>query len=157
MGSVLNEEIERGIAALAGRYHDRRGALLPAFHLCQQRLGCIPSEAVERIASLLSVPPIKAYETATFYTMFRLEKPPPHQIEICTNLSCSLLGAGRLFDYLKEKLAAGESGVSADGNVLLSEVECLGSCGSAPAMIVDGEYHESLDEKKVAAILDTLK
>jgi NADH-quinone oxidoreductase subunit E len=154
------ERFDRELAEIVKRYPpDRKvAAMLPALQLGQELFGfCSP--AVQRLAAdRLGTSPTRAEEVATFYVMFHTHPLGRHLVEVCTNVSCCLTGADRIFEHLKQKLGVKNGGTTADGRFTLREVECLGSCGTAPAMLVDeNEMHERLDPKKVDAILEGLK
>jgi NADH-quinone oxidoreductase subunit E len=154
------ERFDRELDTIVKRYPpDRKvAAMLPALRLGQEIFGyCSP--AVQRLAAdRLGTSPSRAEEVATFYVMFHTHPLGRHLVEVCTNVSCCLTGAERIFEHLKQKLGVGNGGTTADGRFTLREVECLGSCGTAPAMLVDEtEMHERLDLKKVEQILEGLK
>jgi NADH-quinone oxidoreductase subunit E len=94
---------------------------------------------------------------STFYVMFHNEPIGKHLVEICTNVSCCLTGGERIFEHLKKKLGVKNKGTTTDGRITLREVECLGACGTAPAMLVDEEQHERLTVEKADQIIGGLK
>jgi NADH-quinone oxidoreductase subunit E len=154
------ERFARELAVLVKRYPpDRKAAaMLPALRMGQEIFGyCSP--AVQKLAAdALGVSPARAEEVATFYVMFHTRPLGRHLVEICTNVSCCLSGAERIFDALKKKLGVENGGTTPDGRVTLREVECLGSCGTAPAMLLDEEEMiERLDLQKVEQIVGGLK
>jgi NADH-quinone oxidoreductase subunit E len=153
------ERFDRELAAIVRRYPpDRKAAaMLPALHLGQEIFGCV-SSAVQRLAAdRLGTSPARAEEVATFYVMYHTAPIGRHLVEICTNVSCCLTGGERIFEALKKKLGVENGGTTADGRITLREVECLGACGTAPAMLVDDEMHERLSPQKVEGILGGLK
>jgi NADH-quinone oxidoreductase subunit E len=153
------EHFDRELAAILKRYPpDRKAAaMIPALRLGQELFGYV-SPAVQRLAAdRLGVSPSRAEEVATFYVMFHTEPVGRHVVEICTNISCCLTGGERIFEYLKKKLELANGGTTRDGRFTLREVECLGACGTAPAMLVDEEMYERLDVSKVDHILGGLK
>jgi NADH-quinone oxidoreductase subunit E len=153
------EHFDRELGAILKRYPpDRKAAaMLPALHLGQEVFGCV-SPAVQRLAAdRLAVSPARAEEVATFYVMYHTAPIGRHLVEICTNVSCCLTGGERIFEHLKRKLGVENGGTTPDGRITLREVECLGSCGTSPAMLVDEEMHEQLTPKKVDQILGSLK
>jgi NADH-quinone oxidoreductase subunit E len=93
---------------------------------------------------------------ASFYTMFYTQPVGEHIIQVCTNISCSLLGAEHIVDYISRKLSIGVGQTTPDGKFTLLTVECLGSCGTAPMMQVDEAYHENLTDEKIDGILAEL-
>jgi NADH-quinone oxidoreductase subunit E len=154
------DRFDRELAAIVKRYPpDRKAAaMLPALRLGQELFGyCSP--AVQRLAAdRLGTSPSRAEEVATFYVMFHTHPLGRHLVEICTNVSCCLSGGERIFEHLKRKLGVKNGGTTPDGRFTLREVECLGSCGTAPAMLVDEvEMHERLDLERVEQILEGLK
>jgi NADH-quinone oxidoreductase subunit E len=113
---------------------------------------------VQRLAAdRLGTSPARAEEVATFYVMFNTEPTGRHVVEICTNVSCCLTGGERIFEHLRKKLEVANGGTTRDGRITLREVECLGACGTAPAMLVDDEMYERLDAAKVEKIVGGLK
>ena len=137
---------------------DRKSAaMLPALHLLQSMKGWLPPDGMEMVARKLEVSPERAYEVATFYVMFHTHPLGRHLVEICTNVSCCLTGGDRIFEHLKHKLAVANKGTTADGRITLREVECLGSCGTAPAMLIDEEMVERVTLEKAERIVEELK
>ena len=154
------ERFDHELAAVLKRYPpDRKAAaMLPALRIGQEVFGyCSP--AVQKLAAeRLGVSPARAEEVATFYVMFHTKPLGRHLVEICTNVSCCLTGGERIFEHLRKKLGVENGGTTADGRITLREVECLGSCGTAPAMLLDeDEMIERIDVKKVDEIVGGLK
>ena len=131
--------------------------VLPLLHFVQGEKGYVTSEDAAAIAECTGVPGIQVSEALTWYTMFRRQPAGRHVVKVCRNISCSLRGAERLIDHLKRKLGIDVGETSADGRFTLLTVECLASCGTAPAMQVDDAYHENLDEEAVDRILAGLR
>jgi NADH-quinone oxidoreductase subunit E len=153
------EQFDRELAAILTKYPpDRKAsAMIPALRLGQTLFGWV-SPAVQALAAdRLGTSPSRAEEVATFYVMLETHEFGRHLVEVCTNVSCSLTGGDRLWAYLKQKLQLAGAGTTADGRITLRETECLGSCGTAPAMLVDEEMLEQLDQKKVDQVLGRLK
>ncbi|MBW1811424.1 MAG: NADH-quinone oxidoreductase subunit NuoE [Deltaproteobacteria bacterium] len=154
---MVKPETEKAIDELLNRYPIKEAALLPALHKVQDDFGWLPVEAMDWVADRLELPHARVYGVTSFYTMFRREKLGRHRLEICTNLSCSLMGAEHLREYLCNKLNIKPGQTTADGRITLLEAECLGSCGTAPVMLVDDEFFENLDPDKVDQILKDLE
>jgi NADH-quinone oxidoreductase E subunit len=108
------------------------------------------------VAGLLNVPYGHILGVVTFYTMYHSKPIGKHHIEVCTNISCLLRGSGRIMDHLEKRLGVRAGETSKDGRWTLSEVECMGSCGTAPMFAIGDEYHENLTLEKVDKILDSL-
>ena len=138
---------------------DRKAAaMLPVLRIGQEIFGYCSSAVQKLAAERLGVSPARAEEVATFYVMFHTKPLGRHLVEICTNVSCCLTGGERIFAHLKRKLGVENGGTTADGRITLREVECLGSCGTAPAMLLDEEEMiERIDVQKVDEIVGGLK
>ncbi|HTM57449.1 MAG TPA: NADH-quinone oxidoreductase subunit NuoE [Candidatus Udaeobacter sp.] len=146
-------EIERSFA----RYPNRRSAILPVLWVLQREIGWLPPAALRYAAKVTEIPEPEVFGIATFYTMFHLEPIGRHELQVCMTLSCSLMGADRLFRHLENTLGVGHGETTPDGRFTLRRVECLAACGGAPCMQVGFDYHEDLDEAKVDRLLETLK
>jgi NADH-quinone oxidoreductase E subunit len=151
---VLSEQARKEIQRIRDEYPDAQSALLPALHLAQQDYGgWLPEGAYDEVAAVMDLPPTLVSSAATFYTMFNKVPVGEHLIQVCTNISCSLVGAEHLIDYIGRKLGIQPGETTQDQKFTLLEVECLGSCGTAPMMQVDDAYYENLTEEKVDRIL----
>lgn len=138
-------------------YPDRRSALLPILHMAQAEIGWLPEEAMEEVAELIGIPPIKVYEVITFYTMFHQRPIGRHHIQLCTNISCHLLGADHLLRCLERKLGIKVGQTTPDMKFTLDEVQCLGACEQAPVMQLNDEYMGNLTEAKLDEIIEICK
>ncbi|MBI4239235.1 MAG: NADH-quinone oxidoreductase subunit NuoE [Deltaproteobacteria bacterium] len=146
------------IEQLCARYPTRRAALLPVLWIVQAQEGWVSAEAMEAVAQVLDITPAAVYEVVTFYTMYERRPCARHHLQVCRTLSCWLRGAKQLTKYLEGKLGVRVGGQTPDGRFQLSEVECLGSCGTAPMMQVNGrDYYENLTPEQVDKLLDALK
>ena len=150
---------DAALVSILKRYPaDRKAsAMIPALRLGEHLFGHISPQVMALAADRLGVSPARAQEVATFYVMLKTEPTGKHVLELCTSVSCCLAGAERIFEKLKRKLAVENGGTSADGRYTLREVECLGSCGTGPAMLVNEEMEERLTAEKVDRILGELK
>jgi NADH-quinone oxidoreductase subunit E len=145
------------IDELLRRYPSRRAALIPLLHLAQGRCGgWLPDEAVAAVASVLGLAPADVYGVVTFYDLFHQKPVGRHRIRVCTNLSCQLRGADEILAALHAELGVGEDEVTADGRCSYVHFECLGSCDTAPMMMVDDAYHEHLTPERTRAIVKGL-
>jgi NADH-quinone oxidoreductase subunit E len=157
MALELSAERKQRLAALLGRYPNKAAACLPVLHLVQEEHGAADAEAIEFVAQALDIPKGRVEEVASFYTMYQRKAPGRYHIEICTNLSCSLMGAEHLRDVLVKELGIQPGQTDRDGLFTLSEVECLASCGTAPVLQVNGEFHERLTPESLRALLRELR
>jgi len=138
---------------IVARYPVKRSALLPTLRLVQEQEGWISREAIEYIGKLLDLSPAQVLDTASFYTMFRLEPKGKTVIEVCTTLSCALGGAEKLLGHTCKKLGIEPGGTTADGKFTVKEAECLAACGGAPAVQVNGEWLEHATEADLDRVL----
>lgn len=138
------------------RYPTKRAAILPTLWLAQGEFGYLSSEAVEYVAGLLDLSPATVQGVVTFYTMFATKPMGRFHVQVCTNLSCTLVGARTLVDCLEDRLGVPVGQTTEDGAFSLSEVECLGSCGTAPVVQVNEEYHERQTPDGVVRLIDRL-
>jgi NADH-quinone oxidoreductase E subunit len=142
---------------LLTRYPDREAAILPTLYLAQREFGYLSDEAILYVADLLGFTPARIYGVATFYTMYNKKPVGKYHLQVCRNLSCSLMGAEHLIEHVARKIGVKPGETTADGRFTLSTVECLGSCGTAPVMQVNDDYYENLTEESIDAILDGLR
>lgn len=152
----FSEQAQQEIAELKTRYPDPAAATLPALYVAQREHKMITKEAIEAVAEALGQPTVKVREVATWYTMYHKEPVGQHLIEVCTNLSCQLNGGAELLAGICDQLGIKPGETTSDGRFTVHEVECLGSCGTAPVIQLDGEFHENLTLDKVSAILRTV-
>jgi len=157
MSPELTDRAKKKIEEIASRYASKEAALLPVLHLVQREIGFISSQEEKQVAHLLDIKPIKVREVVTFYTMYSQEAIGKYHIQVCSNLSCCLLGADSLIDHLKEKLGIGVGETTADKKFTLTTVECLGACEQAPCMMVNFDYFGNLDKEKIDNILGNLE
>ncbi len=153
------EHFDRDLASILKRYPaERKGAaIMPVLRAAQELFGYLSPEVQQLAASRLGVSPARVDEVATFYVMFNTRPVGRHVVELCTNVSCCLTGSERIWAHLKRKLGVKAGETTPDGRITLREVECLGSCGTAPAMLVDEEMYERLTVEKVDEILGRLE
>ncbi|MGE5385821.1 MAG: NADH-quinone oxidoreductase subunit NuoE [Betaproteobacteria bacterium] len=115
----------------------KQSAIMACLAIAQDEKGWLAPETVEFVAQYLDMPPVAAWEVATFYTMFELKPVGKHKLTVCTNVPCALSGANHAVEYLKEKLGIGIGETTADGKFTLKEGECMGACGDAPVLLVN--------------------
>jgi NADH-quinone oxidoreductase subunit E len=155
---VLSEQAKREIQKIREEVPDPQSALLPALYLAQREYGgWLSEQALDEVAAVMGLPVAQVAGAASFYTMLNKQPVGRHLIQVCTNIACSLRNAEHLVEYIGRKLGIGVGGTTPDGRFTLLEVECLGSCGTAPAMQVDDRYYENLTEETIDQILDSLR
>ena len=136
----------------------KQSAVMAALRIAQVEKGWLKPELIDYVADYLQMPPIAAYEVATFYNMYDTQPVGRHKITVCTNLPCALRGAGEIAAHLKEKLGIGFGETTEDGRYTLKEGECMGACGDAPMCLHNNHtMHTHLTPEKVDELLDKLK
>jgi len=157
---LLNEDTRSTIDHWAGKFpaENKRSALIQALLAAQhQNGGWVSGDMIEAVADYLDLPPVWAYEVASFYSMIDQNPTGRHKVNICTNISCWLNGAEEMVAHVEEQLGIKLGETTADDRItLVVEEECLAACCGAPMMVVDGHYHENLDTEKLDEILDGL-
>jgi NADH-quinone oxidoreductase E subunit len=146
------------VQRLRARYPSGRSAIMGALRLAQQRHGgWLPPQALEEVADAMDVSAAHVQAVASFYDMYNLEPVGRHIVEVCTNLSCALVGAQQVVDAFVEHLGIGAGETSEDGEVTFRLIECAGGCGYAPVVVVDGRYREPTRADDVPGIVEELR
>ncbi len=136
----------------------QESAVMPLLDLAQrQHDGWLPRAAMETVAEMLGMPPIRVYEVASFYTMYNLKPVGKNHVQVCTNLPCWLRGSDAVVGACEKSLGVGIGETTEDGMFTLTEAECLGACVNAPMMQIGDDYYEDLDSDSTEAILEKLK
>ena len=160
-GFAVPAALEAEIDELITHYPVKRSASLMLLHAIQEHFGWISQDAVEWIAKKLGLQPINVYELVTFYPMFRQQPMGKYQIKICRTLSCALGGSHELHKHLCEKLGLDAHGhgpqTTKDGKFSVEFVECLASCGTAPVMMVNDDFHEGVSPAKADEVVAKCK
>jgi NADH-quinone oxidoreductase E subunit len=154
---MFSETAINEIQEIRAKYPNSRAALLPALYVAQREFGWLSPEAYETVADILGVPKATVRGVATFYAMYKVKPMGRNLIQLCTNVACMILGAEKLVDFLKNRYGVEPGGISPDGRFSLVIMECIGACGTAPAMLVNDDFHENLTEENLAAILEKYK
>lgn len=154
---ILSEDSKRRIQDLSGIFPEKQSIILMVLHVIYDQFGYLNPEAIKEASFITGIPDVYFEEAASFYTMFPLKPVGKYLIQVCHNISCTLMGAEGLIDYLTEKLGIKPGGTTDDGLFTLVTVECLGSCGTAPVMQINDIYYENLTRVKVDEILDRLR
>jgi len=129
---------------------------LPCLRRIQELRGHVADEDISALVQWLGVPRIQFEEVLSYYTQFRRRPVGQVRLEICRNVSCSMRGAERLLGHVCQRLGVAEGGTTGDGRFTVTTAECLGSCGTAPVMVVDDEYHENMDIEKADRLIDAM-
>lgn len=138
------------------RYPTKRACLLPVLHAVQHEYGWIPAQAMEEIAAFLEITPAEVLDTASFYEEYWLKPKGQYLVQVCRSLACEICGSRQITEHVKQKLNVEVGETTPDGKFTLVELECLGSCGTAPAMLLNEVLHENLTVEQVDKLLDNL-
>jgi len=139
------------------KYPVRKPAVMAAIYIAQEQNGYISFEVMKAIADVLGITAEEVLGVVTFYTMYHQKQMGKYHIQVCTNVSCMLRGGYEIWNQVKDKFGLHHMGVTADQEFSLEEVECMGSCGTAPMIAINEDYYENLSKDKVEEILDSLK
>ncbi|MDP6951399.1 MAG: NADH-quinone oxidoreductase subunit NuoE [Alphaproteobacteria bacterium] len=156
---VFSDETMALAEAVIAKYPPGRqqSACIPLLDLAQRQHGWLPKAAIRAVAELLKMPEVRAFEVATFYTMFNIAPVGKHLVQVCRTTPCWLRGSDDLTNACRKHLDVELGETSADGEFTLVEVECLGACVNAPMVQINDDYYEDLDAERMVGLLDDLK
>jgi len=157
MEKLLSEKFYQQMDDLTPRYPKKVALLLPALHAAQEEFGWLPPEVMEEVGAYIGIHPAQVREVASFYTMYNLKPVGKYHVKICTNVACALRGADELVEHCEKRFGIKCGETTPDKKFTLNEEECLGACGTAPAMMLNDDYHENLNEKSLDQILDRME
>ena len=153
----LNEENVVLAREIISRYPRPKSALIPLLHLAQEQDGYVAEDAMEHLAELVGVTPAEVLGTCSFYEMFKREPVGRYMINICTNISCQLLGGEELLHALEDKLGIRPGGTTEDGLFTIEDVECIAACTEAPCLQVNYRYEYRVDDAALDSLIDDLR
>ncbi|MDK9699500.1 MAG: NAD(P)H-dependent oxidoreductase subunit E [bacterium] len=153
----LSEATLTKIANERTKYPSGLSVLLPTLWWAQEERLVFDVPTMDYIAEILEISPIRVYEAVTFYTMFNRKPVGRYHFQVCHNISCSILGAEHIIEYLKKKLNVGEGEVTPDGLFSVTRAECLGSCGTAPMLQMNDRFYENLTEARLDYLISELR
>lgn len=154
---MLSETAIKEITTLKEKYPNPKAAILPALYIAQREFGWLSPDALESVSNTLNIPKAVIRGVGTFYAMFKHKPSGRHLIQLCTNVSCMIFGAEDLLSLLKGKYGIEVGGTSPDSRFSLVIMECIGACESAPAMLVNNDFHKDLNENNILEILEKYK
>jgi NADH-quinone oxidoreductase subunit E len=149
-----NEALARRIVA---RYPRPKSATIPLCHLAQEQDGYLATDAMEHVAELVGCTPAEVLGTASFYEMFKMHPVGRYCVNICTNISCQLLGGEELLEHAEEVLGVRAGGTTSDGMFTLEDVECIAACTEAPALQVNYRYFHRVAPEDLERLVDDLR
>jgi NADH-quinone oxidoreductase subunit E len=150
--SSFYDEVQK----VAAQYPQRRSAIMPALRMAQERHGWLSPEAFREVADALDLTPAYCRAVASFYDMFHLEPVGRHLVEVCTNVSCALVGAQKVLESFEDQLGIHAGETTEDGEVTLRTIECAGGCGWGTVVAVDHRYREPVRPEDVPSIVQEL-
>lgn len=156
---TLSEELRQKIREYLPRYPSKQAVTLPALHIVQDALRCVPLEAIREIADMLDLSPAEVHDTMTFYGFFRDEKHPlgRTRLWVCRSLACSLRGGEELLTHFCKKLDVKPGGTSADGKITVEFAECIGGCEGAPCVLLNDEHRMNVTTEAADALIEELR
>ncbi len=156
---TFSPELEAKFEKLLKQYPPgrQRSAVVPMLLYAQDEIGSVTDELVDEVARRTGITPLQVNEVVTYYSMLRKKPLGKYHVQICTNISCLLVGGAELWDHACKKLGIGHKEVTADGQISLEEVECIGACSWAPALQVNYEFHHNMTPEKLDRLLDSLQ
>jgi NADH-quinone oxidoreductase subunit E len=156
---VLSAELRKKIEEYLPRYPSKQAVTLPALHVVQDALRCVPLDAMREIAEMLELSPAEVHDTMSFYGFFRDEKKPlgKTRLWVCRSLACELRGGERLLTDVCQKLNIKPGGTTADGKITIEFAECIGACEGAPCVLVNDEHRMNVTPEKVDGLLLELR
>lgn len=157
MSKKLSAKFYDAMKKLEPRYPNKVALIIPALHQAQEETGWLSMETMEEIGEYIGVHPAQIKEVASFYTMFNLKPVGKYHLKICTNVACALRGAEGVVEHCEKKFGIKVGQTTPDKKFTLYEEECLGACGTAPAMMLNDDYHENLTPQSVDQILSRLE
>jgi NADH-quinone oxidoreductase subunit E len=157
--SVLSDELRQKIEAYLPRYPSKQAVTLPALHLVQDEMRCVPLEAIREIAKLLDLSPAEVHDTMSFYGIFRDAEHPlgRTRLWVCRGLACALREGEEVLADVCQKLKVQPGGTSADGKITVEFAECIGVCEGAPAVLIDDVGRPNVTRDRVDALLSELR
>lgn len=157
MEAGLSEQAEKKLREIQGSYPDPKSAVMAALYIAQEELGCIGDEAINWVAQRTGIAPVHVMELASFYGMYHSAPRGRYHFQLCRGLCCALRGANALTVYIKQRFALEAGQVSSNGLWSFEEVECLGSCGTAPACLINDHCFENLSVEKLGQIIERIE
>ncbi len=153
----FSEQLEQRFATMVTHYPTKRSALVPMLLYIQDELGALTDEAIHEIAERVELSDLEVRNVISYYSMLRTHPVGKYNLQVCTNVSCLLRGGDKILEHCKKKLGIGNKESTPDGLFHLEEVECIGACSWAPAMMLNYEFQENLTPEKIDELIDGMK
>jgi NADH-quinone oxidoreductase subunit E len=154
----FSPQLEERLTKMLDKYPGRhRSAVIPMLMYAQDEVGAITPELIDEVARRCGVSSLHVDEVVGYYSMFHRKPLGKYHVQVCTNISCMLVGGTELYEHAKKKLGIGHKEVTADGQISLEEVECMGACSWAPAIEINYDFHHNVTPEKFDKLIDDLK
>ena len=153
----FSDQLEQRFATMVTHYPTKRSALVPMLLYIQDELGALTDEAIHEIAERVELSDLEVRNVISYYSMLRTHPVGKYNLQVCTNVSCLLRGGDKILEHCKKKLGVGNKETTPDGLFHLEEVECIGACSWAPAMMLNYEFQENLTPEKIDELIDGIK
>jgi NADH-quinone oxidoreductase E subunit len=153
----LSDAAEAQAREVIARYPQKRSAIMPLLYIAQEELEYINQQAINWVASRLEMPPVQVWEVATFYTMYYKKPVGKYHVQVCRTLPCALSGARKISEFVYKRLKVKPGEVTPDGMWSFEEVECLGSCGTAPMCQINDHFFENLTEQRLEELFSRIE
>ena len=153
MGIHFSEKAMKEFKSFETLFDNPRSKLVPTLYLAQREFGYLSPEVIEYVATLTNLSPAKVMEVASFYTMLHKKPVGKYEIQVCTNITCSMMKSRELLSYLEKKLKIKEGETTSDSLFTLRREECLGGCDKAPTLRINDAYHYNVTPEKIDKIL----
>lgn len=153
----FSDQLEQRFATMVTHYPTKRSVLVPMLLYIQDELGAITDEAIHEIAQRVELSDLEVRNVISYYSMLRTRAIGKYNFQVCTNVSCLLRGAEDIFEHCKKTLGVGNKQTTADGLFYVEEVECIGACSWAPAMMMNYDFVENLTPEKIDELIEGLR
>ena len=153
----FSDQLEERFATMVTHYPTKRSVLVPILLYVQDELGAITDDAIHELAQRVELSDLEVRNVISYYSMMRTHPIGKYNLQVCTNVSCLLRGADDIFEHCKKKLGVSNKQTTADGLFYVEEVECIGACSWAPAMMMNYDFVENLTTEKIDELIESLK
>ena len=155
--SIFSPQLAARFDALVENYPLKRSALIPMLLYSQDEIGYLSDAVIDEVAERLGITPLDVRNVASYYSMLRFKPVGKYNVQVCTNISCLLVGGLELYQHCSKKLGLGHKQVAADGVFSLEEVECMGACSWAPAVQINYDFHHNVTPDQLDKLLDDVR
>ena len=153
----FSEQLEKRFVEMSTHYPTKRSVLVPMLLYIQDEVGALTDEAIHEIAQRIGLTDLDVRNVVSYYSMLRTKPIGKYNFQVCTNVSCMLRGGEEILEHCKKKLGIDHKQSTPDGLFHVEEVECIGACSWAPAMMLNYDYHENLTPEKIDELIDGIK